>query len=175
MAARFSPATADRLLRDDWQSNVAIQVAQTSSRESVKRFKLDSDLSQKLAGARDEGELRGLLLPTIESAIVRPRFEELNEYWRDSLLPTIETQAESMLATARKGRGLLPEEETLWLKIEGSAKAMTEVADSVKFEPPSDPEWWSSVSGKRAALQDIGEATERIRCLHFVVFCEAIC
>jgi hypothetical protein len=125
-----------------------------------KSFAFDADTKEKIRSARDSNELRHVLQPVIEQEILHPRFDQLNRYWHEEVLPNIRLQTEAIRKAIREHQPLYPPGQSQWEAIHASVEQMSGVVATLTFQPPTDKEWWITVSGKQATLSGIGRAVE---------------
>jgi hypothetical protein len=64
------------------------------------------------------------------------------------------------VAKLQNSKSLFPEETQFWDQIFCSIDEAKKTAGGIEFQPPSDPNWWSSVAGKEANLTGIEEAAK---------------
>ncbi len=129
---------------------------------SGKIIKLDEEQKSQIRETKDIDELRRVLLPVIEREIIHPRFDELNNYWNNTVLPDITQQAESILKDLQENQPPSFEYKGLWDEIRHTVEQTVATTTTLKFQPPAkDPYWWASVAGKTEELSNIEHATVR--------------
>lgn len=136
--------------------NTGSMAAQYQVVEKQRIFLFDEELQQKILAANSLIELETILLPVIETDIIQPQFDQLNQAWREHTLPTLTGQIKRILAILQDTRPAAPEAEPVWHETQANLEQVLAVVADITFQPPVlDSAWWESVSGKREAVADM--------------------
>jgi hypothetical protein len=160
-----TPATADftitglqGLLESDLSTNIAIQSAPSQPLIVSPSFEFDENTRQAILKAQNIDELRQVILPVIEAQIIRPRFEELNAYWAEQAAPQLVETCNAALVAIDEKAASFPEGAELWEQARANLKETIQVVSEFQFQPADDPDWWTTVAGKRAMMGEILQA-----------------
>jgi hypothetical protein len=155
----FTTAGLQGLLESDLSNASAIQSGPSQLPGFALSFDLDENTRQAILTAQNIDELRQVVLPVIEAQIIQPRFEELNAYWVNDAAPQLIETCNAALAAIDQKAASFPEGAALWEQARTNLKETIQVVSELRFQPPTDdPEWWTTVAGKRAVLEDIFQA-----------------
>lgn len=153
----ISPLDPNSLLENG--SQITIQQPQIGQSISRPVFQFDASLENEIRNAKSETELRQLLIPIIEEQIIQPRFRELNEFWKNNILTNLKDTIPQAMRALEDNRLLFPGDPKEFDELINQLDRTLNYVDSIVFVPPSsDPEWWDSVAGKRATLNEMRDA-----------------
>lgn len=152
-----NPWDPDTLLQDN--QDMFAQQMPPAGQPLPKTFILDEAIQSAIRKAKSKEELQQLLIPVIDEQIIRPRFSDLNVFWQNQILYNLEETLTQAKLDLEKNRDLYPGEAAQLDEIISRLDQAMTYMDSIVFTPPtSDSEWWSSVTGKQATLEDLESA-----------------
>jgi hypothetical protein len=155
----FTSAGIDALLESDLSATGVLQSGPIQVQAASSSFYLDENVRQGINNARNNDQLRQVVLPVIEQQIIQPRFEELNVYWVNEAAPQLIETCNAALVVIDEKADSFPEGAALWEQARANLKQTIQVVSVLSFQPPTDdPEWWTTVGGKLAVLEGIRRA-----------------
>jgi hypothetical protein len=158
--AQFASTSADLLPEEQPRPNMALQMQVQAARPPVKEFELSDDIKARIRNTTDEGELRTIVFPVIQTQIINERFDELNANWQKQNLPDIQKRISEARELLGKNSQRFPENKPLWERVVTDLQNIERLARDVKFQTPGDADWWNSVSAKQTRLVEIQRTVE---------------
>jgi hypothetical protein len=146
--------------------NFSVQRNTETFFEEKQPFKItDSNLLvlEKIKLSKNRAELLEALKPYVEEKIIKPGYNELNDYWENNILPDIHIQFKKLTKDVNDLKSDFPEGNKEWDKLAEAFEDTNSAASKLKFKQPTEPPfWWSSVKGKERERRELeGEVTSQ--------------
>lgn len=147
--------------------NISIQIQREEPVDKeVPPIKIkDPNMLKSIKSSKNREELLKALKPFVEDNILKPRYRELNDYWKDKLLPEIHTQFKKLTKDMNDVKIKFPEGHKEWKKLSKAFEDTNSAASNFKFKQHTEsPFWWSSVAGKeRVRIELEKEVTSQLK------------
>jgi len=162
--AKVADLRGDHAVPSEPRRNLAMQQLNAPGllqREIV----LGNDLEVKIREAPNSAEVYWFLTGWIDENIIRPRFAELAEGWKQEESAILE-QANVLKETVRNFPSATEERNSTFTQrlaqLRASLNTFPARLEAVAFRPPADPTWWQTVLGKGSTAESLEEDALRV-------------
>jgi hypothetical protein len=135
--------------------NLAVQ---GTVQDRAKEIALSQELTKQVKSAGDIAEIRRVLLPWINTNLINPAFQEVQEIWNDEILPGLEGQVTQTKETLRDIPADAVPAPALLAELRERLDQVAQEARRIQFTAPTNDHWWTSVEGKGTTAEYIGKA-----------------
>lgn len=163
IASSSTRSQAEELLqKPSFTPSMQIQsTLQAKEKVEERKFNFDETTREKMRSAKNFEELKSIILPIIKSEIITKRFTQLNDYWQQIVVPKIKKSEKSIIKKLNRLNADYPANKKIWEDAVESVREIRSTAETTIFKAEFGPNWWSTVAGKRAAIEDMGRETGR--------------
>ncbi len=125
-------------------SQTATSQTATSEDPGIQPFELqNADWIADLRDATSRDETLAVLTPIVDQLIIRPRYFDIDQSWKDDALPRLEARLDAAASAVPRLRGRFSEARAQWDTLTGVINDFTSTARALRFTAPDQPFWWT--------------------------------